>query len=320
MGDSPPDAEPPAEGARAEPSPPPSPPSPPAEHGARARIAPPDTNSPAPPRCGLLAAARAAASAESPSAGPSVEAPIPSRAADVSALLAVEAHRKARAAAADGADDGEGGTTAAPSTPTPTSGPGGRLGTPSPKCALSGGLGGLGGGGLGGLVAATRQHAEDQAAASEVRKGRWQLGKAAALVESGGESGASALARSVAAAQAREKLSKSPAMERMRCVVAGGAASVGKKLELKERMDKMREAADKAGKNASEARRLARDGKWSEIAKMASDGASKSTGAVAKELWSTARSEHMIVSLVWPKARDPRYATQDARNPSCAMG
>ena len=66
------------------------------------------------------------------------------------------------------------------------------------------------------------------------------------------------------------------------------------------RMERLREAAKETGEATAEARRLAREGKWKELTIHTAAGARQSVKRGAQHGWDIARSEHSIVSLLYP--------------------
>ena len=69
---------------------------------------------------------------------------------------------------------------------------------------------------------------------------------------------------------------------------------------LRARMAKLRVAAEETGKEASQARRLARERQWSDLAKLAADDAKSRLKRGAKAGWHIARTEHSIISFLYP--------------------
>ena len=65
-------------------------------------------------------------------------------------------------------------------------------------------------------------------------------------------------------------------------------------------MERLREAAKETGEATAEARRLAREGKWKELTIHTAAGARQSVKRGAQHGWDIARSEHSIVSLLYP--------------------
>ena len=82
---------------------------------------------------------------------------------------------------------------------------------------------------------------------------------------------------------------------------AGGSRPPSRRgMALRARMAKLRAAAEETGKEASEARRLARERQWSDLAKLAADDAKTRLARGAKAGWNIARTEHSIISFLYP--------------------